>query len=202
MREMYLYTAEEIGICRECGKECDRYGYEAYSSEREYAHQECLDAAAKVALKKRAIKGVAVFNKYVPDWREKLRENRPYRAPAILDILFGNWDYAKDHIPELGRRCSAGRSRGGGSMRAVENAFFYEIGLSLNSDEAESYDLLLEVWMEAMDDPSLENIFPPHPRAYFHSSDNGGVCCRWDGKERGEKIGFPEKFGPQPKDGE
>jgi hypothetical protein len=99
-------------------------------------------------LRNRVLKGVAVFDEHVPDWRVMVKKYDPTRANDILQALFGfSSKYDKDCIPELYRRRLAGR-RGRGSANASEQAFWHEVGICLYPDEAGSYDELMDIWRE------------------------------------------------------
>lgn len=116
-----------------------------------------MDAKFEQELRSRIAKGVVVFNKYIPEWRDMVRAYNPYRSPDILNALFGfSSKYDKDCIPELYARRLVGR-RGRGSANASEQIFFHEIGICVYADEPADHEELMQLWREAMDNPELQS---------------------------------------------
>lgn len=194
---MHLYRSEEIQPCAVCTQPTDRYGYPPYS-EKKWYHESCLKEEVYQEYLPRLKKGVGLLNKYLPNWREIVKEARPYTGYAIVESL-GGIEKLKEIIPELARASSYGRNSYRGNMRASEENFMHEIGLHAYGDE--SWDDVLDVWMREVNSPSFGDLMPSPPQATFYHAQKGGVFCRWLG-DRGEKVAFPERNGPQPQDGE
>jgi hypothetical protein len=182
------------GTCSICKKPC-----KTSTASVQFIHQECYDLEFEKDTGNSILRGVAIFNKYAPDWRKKARDHFPCRPINLISYAFGSSEEAKRQIPELARACSAGRrNRGGRGEQDAQEAFFSGMGLLLEDDELDRYDLLSKMWEKAIEDPDLFDLLPPPHRAHFVQGKNGGSICYW----YGNLIGFPDRSGPQPKAGE
>jgi hypothetical protein len=107
-----------------------------------------MNAQFNQELRNRVLKGIAVFDANVPEWREMVRQYDPSRSTDILNALFGfSSKYDKESIPELYRRRLVGR-RGRTSANASEQIFWHEVGICLYADEDASHEDLMDIWRE------------------------------------------------------
>jgi hypothetical protein len=182
------------GTCSICGTGC-----KTSTASVQFIHQECYDLEFEKDTGNSILRGIAIFNKYAPDWRDKVRDYLPCRPINLISYIFGDSDKAKQQIPELAGACSAGRRiRGGRGEQNAQEAFFSNMGLILYEDDLDQSDLLKEMWRQAIEDPNLEKVLPPPHRGHFVKGQRGDAICYW----YGNIVGIPDKRGPQPKDGE